>query len=111
MKNAAWILVMGTLAGCATSSGIIPEGKEGYLIIATSGKFGYPKPVELKIEAHKQASEFCSLKNKRHETESEKMQVAGVLSDYTEYELSFKCVGTSDTPALVSPPQTGQVPR
>ncbi len=95
------LLATAALTGCATYSGIIPEGRDSYLIIATAGH-GLTSPVELKIAAHKQASEFCAGLNRRHETINEKTIQAGMLSDYSEYDLKFKCVGGAEAPTEIA---------
>lgn len=96
MKRIA-VLALVVLSGCATSSGVIPEGKEAYLIIKTGGH-GFATPVDLKIEAHKQASAFCMGQNKRHETINEKTLQPGMVTDYSEYDLKFKCVAGAEAP-------------
>lgn len=88
------------LGGCASNSGIIAEGKDSYLIIVSDGKgYGFSTPVDFKISAHKQAFAFCQGFNKRPETIYEKTTQAGLLSDYSEYDLKFRCVESAEAPA------------
>lgn len=91
------------LSGCATNSGVIPEGKESYLLII-SGGYGLASSINLKIDAHKQANEFCMKLDKRPETISEKTTQTGMRSDFYEEELKFKCVaGPNISSAPVAP--------
>ncbi|NNM68958.1 MAG: hypothetical protein HKM00_03140 [Gallionella sp.] len=93
------ILMAALLSGCATHSGVIPEGKEGYLILL-SGGYGFASATDLKIAAHKEANAFCAGLNKRPETLSEKNAQPGILSDFSEEELKFRCIANPDSPAV-----------
>ena len=92
------ILMAVLLSGCATHSGVIPEGKESYLIML-SGGHGFASATDLKIAAHQQAYAFCAGSNKRPETLSEKNTQAGILADFSEEELKFRCIANPDSPA------------
>lgn len=97
MKRIALLLALAALSGCATRSGVIPEGTESYLIIETADHwYSLATPVDLKIEAHQQANAFCLGQNKRHQTINEKTLQPGMLTDYAEYDLKFKCVPGAD---------------
>jgi hypothetical protein len=66
-------------------------GEEGYLIML-SGGHGFASATDLKIAAHKEANAFCAGSNKRPETLLEKNAQAGILSDFSEEELKFRCI-------------------
>ncbi len=90
------ILVAMLLAGCATQSGVIPEGKDSYLLLMSGGISS--APIDLKIKAHKEANAYCMGLNKRPETIAEKTSSVGITSDVAEEELKFKCIANPDLP-------------
>lgn len=89
MKNVMLMAVL--LTGCATYSGVIPDGKESYIVIA-SGGHGFASSGELKIDAYKEANAYCVKLDKQLETISVKTTEAGILSEYAEAELRFRCI-------------------
>ncbi len=89
MRRALFLAIL--LAGCATQTGVIPEGKDAYLLILSSG-YGLASSTDLKIDAHKEAGDFCMKHGKLPETVYEKTDPQGTLSDFHEEELKFKCV-------------------
>lgn len=93
------VLIAIVLSGCATTSGVIPEGKDAYLIIM-SGGHGLSSSLDLKIAAHQQAGAFCTGLNKRVETVTEKTIQAGTQSDFSEDELKFRCIAGIDAPVV-----------
>lgn len=99
------VLLAIILSGCANNnSGVIADGKESYRIIISGGHgLVSSATVDLKITAHKQANEFCSGLNKRHETVYEKATQPWMQSDNTEYDLKFKCVTGADGSATPEP--------
>ncbi len=94
MKKTALMAIL--LAGCTTQSGVIPEGKDAYLVIMSPG-YGFTSLTDLRIRAHKQAGAFCGGLNKRPETISERTLEAGITSDHPEETLKFRCVAAGDT--------------
>lgn len=79
------------LSGCATSSGIIQDGKDSYILIV-SGATRFSSSSDLKIHAYKDANLFCKKSDRQIETISERTIQAGVLSNSAEAELKFKCI-------------------
>ena len=79
------------LTGCATNSGIIPEGKDSYIVIISAGH-RFTSSGDLKIEAYKEANAYCKKLDKQIETILEKTIQAGVLANSSEAELKFKCI-------------------
>jgi len=113
MKRALCLAIL--LAGCATQSGVLPEGKDAYLLILSSG-YGLASSADLKIDAHKGARDFCMKHGKLPETVYEKTDPRGTLSDFHEDELKFKCVSdpnissASAVPAVSTTPATSTGP-
>jgi len=79
------------LTGCATNSGIIPEGRDSYIVIVSAGH-RFTSSGDLKIEAYKEANAYCKKFDKQIETILEKTIQAGVLANSSEAELKFKCI-------------------
>lgn len=103
MKRIALLVALVAVSGCATQSGVMPEGADSYLIINTADHwYSTETPADLKIEAHRQANAFCMGENKRHQTIDEKTLQPGMITDYAEYDLKFKCVVGTDTAVRVS---------
>jgi hypothetical protein len=90
------ILASVLLTGCATQSGVIPEGKDSYLLLMSGGISS--APIDLKIKAHKEANAYCMGFNKRPETIAEKTSQSGMTSDVADEELKFRCIANSDVP-------------
>lgn len=89
MKNVIFFAIL--LAGCSTNSGVIPDGKDSYIIIV-SGAHRFSSSSDLKIDAYKEANVYCKKSDRQIETISEKTVQAGVLSNSAEAELKFKCI-------------------
>jgi hypothetical protein len=58
MKVITAVTILAALAGCATTSGVVPTGKDTY-VIATPGAMGYAWEDAQKAEALQQASDYC----------------------------------------------------
>jgi hypothetical protein len=89
MKNVIPLALL--LSACSTNSGIIPDGKDSYIVISSSSH-SFSSSSNLKISVYKEANEFCQKSDRQIETISEKTIQAGVLSDSAEAELKFKCI-------------------
>lgn len=89
MKNVIVLALF--LTGCATYSGVIPDGKDSYIVIA-SGGHGFTSSGDLKIDAYKEANAYCMKLDKQLETISAKTIEAGILTKFSEAELKFKCI-------------------
>ncbi len=91
MRKAALLAIL--LSGCATQSGVMPEGKDSYLVILSAG-YGFTSSADLKIRAHKEAAAFCGGQHKRPETIYEHTAQPGL--DSPPEELKFRCVAAGD---------------
>jgi len=103
MKRALLLTIL--LTGCATQSGVLPEGQDSYLLIMSSG-YGLASSADLKIDAHKEASAFCAKLGKQPETVYENTSQSGAVSDFHEEYLKFRCVAamnTASAPAAAPP--------
>jgi hypothetical protein len=89
MKKLIFLAI--TLSGCATHSGVIPDGKDAYVVIVSKGH-GFASAGDLKIEAYKEASAFCRKGGQLLETISEKIVQEGLLSDFAEADIKFRCI-------------------
>jgi len=85
------LLLASFLTACSTNSGIIPDGKDSFIVIL-SGAHRYSSSSDLKIDAYKEANAFCRKSDKQIETISERTIQAGILSNSAEAELKFKCI-------------------
>lgn len=89
MKKLMFLALL--MTGCATNSGIIPDGKDSYIVIV-SGGHRFTSSGDLKIEAYKEASAYCRKQDKQLETILERSVQAGVLANSSEVELKFRCI-------------------
>ena len=85
------ILLAIVLTGCASTSGVIPDGKDSYIVII-SGGHRFTSASDLKIDAYKEANAYCKKSDKQIETVAERSIQAGVLTNSSEAELKFKCI-------------------
>jgi hypothetical protein len=79
------------MSGCATQSGVIPNGPDTYSILVSGGS-GFVSSGSLAIRAYQQAANYCSAKGMVMEVIDDKQQRAGVLGKFPEAQLRFKCV-------------------
>jgi hypothetical protein len=91
------------LGGCASQTGVVPNGQGGYLI-AKQAATGFPGLGNLKAEAMAEANQYCAGQGREFllmgATETEPPYVLG---NYPRAEISFQCVAP-DTP-LAKPPK------
>jgi hypothetical protein len=86
--SAVALLVL--LAGCATNTGVMPDGANAYRIMAVGTGFSNSGHMHLKI--YRQATDFCSAKGLVVETIATETQQAHALGGYPEAWLRFRCV-------------------
>jgi hypothetical protein len=97
-----WILVLLALSftGCATNSGIVPEGPDTYLISRQGGS-AFTSSGSLKVAAIREASAFCVKDGKKFMLTSTSELAAGP-GRFPEAEVQFMCLNADD-PELVRP--------
>ena len=85
------ILLFG-LAGCASHTGVVPNGQGGYLI-AKQAATGFPGLGNLKAEAMDEANQYC-LKQAREFllTKATETQPPYMLGNYPRAEIEFQCI-------------------
>ena len=80
------------LGGCASQTGVVPNGQGGYLI-AKQAATGFPGLGNLKAEAMAEAGQYCAGQSREFllvgATETEPPYVLG---NYPRAEISFQCV-------------------
>ena len=96
------ILGIVALGGCASQTGVVPNGQGGYLI-AKQAATGFPGLGNLKAEAMAEASQYCAGQSREFllagATETEPSYVFG---NYPRAEISLQCVVPQ--PPLAKPP-------
>jgi hypothetical protein len=93
MKNLIILTLL--LTGCASTSGVIADGKDSFIIIV-SGGHRFTSASDLKIDAYKEANTYCKKHDAQIETISERSIQAGVLTNSSEAELKFKCIANQN---------------
>lgn len=88
------ILLTLFLSACASTSGIIPDGKNSFIVII-SGGHRFTSASDLKIDAYKEANAYCKKFDMQIETISERSIQSGVLTNSSEAELKFKCIANA----------------
>lgn len=79
------------IVSCASNTGVIQIG-EGKLFIANQAATGFPGTGGIKTEAIKEASEYCTSRNKSLKiVELKENEGPYVLGKYPRVELTFLC--------------------
>lgn len=84
------IIAVLMIAGCASQSGVMPDGPNAYRVIV-SGKSGFVSTGKLKISAYQQATRFCASNGKRAETIADNSVENGFLR-FPTADIRFQCV-------------------
>jgi hypothetical protein len=80
------------LAGCASHTGVVPNGQGGYLI-AKQAATGFPGLGNLKAEAMGEASQYCVSQGREFLlTNAAETQPPYLLGNYPRAEIDFQCV-------------------
>jgi hypothetical protein len=85
------LLLTLTLAGCASHTGVVPDGQGGYTI-SKQAATGFPGLGTLKGDIMQEASQYCA--SQRREfllTNATETQPPYVLGNYPRAEINFKC--------------------
>ena len=81
------------VAGCASQSGVVPNGKGGYLI-AKQAATGFNGLGNLKAEALEEANQYCLSQSQERElfvTSAMETQPPYVMGNYPRAQIEFRC--------------------
>jgi len=84
------VLIVVALVGCA-STGVVPMGKDTFLIAKKSPQVGFGPPIGIKGEVYSEANEFCSKQGKTVETIKLEETDSG-FARAAAVSLEFRCV-------------------
>jgi hypothetical protein len=86
------LLLTASLTGCASQSGVVPTGGDGYLI-SKQAATGFPGLGNLKAEALQEGSQYCTSHGREFLlTRSTETQPPYLLGNYPRAEIEFRCV-------------------
>lgn len=89
-------LALALLAGCASNSGIIPIGKDTYMV-SRQAATGFSGSGTLKAEAFQEASAYCTNQGKSLQVVStQEAQPPFLLGNYPKAEVQFMCLTDGD---------------
>lgn len=95
MRYSALIVIgLGTivLTGCASNTGVVPNGQGGYLI-AKQAATGLPGLGNLKAEALQEASQHCADQGREFLlTNATETQPPYIVGNYPRAEIEFRCI-------------------
>lgn len=100
MKIALLVVGLLSLAGCASSSGVVPMGQDTYMISRSAG-YGHSATGPVKIAALQEANEYCAKNGKEFQivhTQETPMS----FGHFPEAEIQFMCLNQGD-PELTRP--------
>jgi hypothetical protein len=81
-----------SLSGCASHTGVVPNGHGGYLI-AKQAATGFPGLGNLKAEALSEASQHCAAQGREFVlVNATETQPPYMLGNYPRTEIEFQCV-------------------
>ncbi len=84
------------VAGCASNSGIIPIGKDTYMV-SRQAATGFSGSGTLKAEAFQEASAHCAKQGKSLQVVStQEAQPPFLLGNYPKAEVQFMCLTDGD---------------
>lgn len=103
MKNTVLFLATLPLIGCASNSGVIPIGKDTYMV-SRQAATGFSGSGNLKAEAFKEAGSYCITQNKTLQVvRTDEAQPPFILGNFPKAEVQFMCLDSND--AEVSRPK------
>jgi hypothetical protein len=77
------------LSGCASQSGVVPNGQGGY-VIAKQAATGFPGIGNLKTDAMAEASQYCAAQGREFVlTNAKETQPPYVMGNYPRAEIEF----------------------
>lgn len=92
MKSIVTALLVISVAGCASHTGIVSIGKDTYMI-AKQQATGFPGLGNMKAEIIGEGSAFCRSKNKEFQiVNTSETQPPYILGNYPRSEITFMCI-------------------
>jgi len=96
MKLTALLLSALILSGCASNSGIIPIGKDTYMV-SRQAATGFSGSGTLKAEAFQEASAYCTGRGRSLQVvNTQEAQPPFLLGNYPKAEVQFMCLTDGD---------------
>jgi len=110
MRKIAYASIALLLSACASYTGIVPMGKDTYMI-AKQAATGFPGLGNMKAEIISEASRYCIGLGKELQIVSvQETQPPYVLGNYPRSEIQFMCLSSGDIelqrPKLLKAPDT-----
>jgi hypothetical protein len=91
MRISITLATLVVVAGCASQTGVVPNGSGGYMI-AKQAATGFPGLGNLKAEALQEANQYCVTQGSElFITRSTETQPPYVLGNYPRAEIEFRC--------------------
>ena len=95
-KTAALIILLSVLSSCASNSGIIPLGKDSFIVTRQAAS-GFHGMGTLKADAVAEATEFCQNLNKEFQIIGTKeAEPPYILGNFPQAEVQFMCLSEGD---------------
>jgi hypothetical protein len=92
------LLLAATLAGCASHSGVVPNGEGGYSI-SKQAATGFPGLGNIKADLMQEANQYCLSQGREFLlTNSTETQPPYLLGNYPRAEINFRCVESAGAP-------------
>jgi hypothetical protein len=96
MKAVTVTLILLSLIGCASHTGVVSMGKDTYLI-AKQQATGFPGLGNMKAEIIAEGSAYCRSKSKEFQiVNTVETQPPYILGNYPRSEITFMCVSEND---------------
>lgn len=96
MKPFAILIVAVTLVGCASNSGVVPIGKDTYMV-SRQAATGFSGMGTLKADAFKEADAFCRSQSKVLQVvRTQDAQPPFILGNFPKTEVEFMCLIEGD---------------
>jgi len=96
MKLITILLISIGLVACASNTGIVPMGRDTYMIAKQQGT-GFPGLGSMKGEIITEAVQFCDKQGKEFQlTATKETQPPYVLGNYPRSEIEFMCLKAGD---------------
>lgn len=90
------VLISILITGCASNSGVVPIGKDTYLV-SRQAATGFSGSGSLKAEAFQEANVYCVQQGKKLQVVStHEAQPPYVLGNFPKAEVQFMCLSETD---------------